>query len=417
MKKNRLQFTQEMDAAKAAAKTIMTSAEKEDRDITPEERTKIQGHLDNAKDLKAKIDGIDSDAALMSQIDSLTVSAGATPMVGVQPQVRHLNGQVKSLGQQFVEAEGMMAFFKDGKHRKSSAWHSPSAELMATTIDNSSGSGGDLVIPNYLPGILPGLTRRLVVADLLSSGSTDSPLIAYLVELVFTNAAAAVGQGGVKPESAITYDLVNETVKKIAHWLPVTDEMLSDVSQLKSYIDARLKLGVELTEEDQLLNGSGTGNNILGLMNRSGLATAISRNSGASETNEDAIFRQIWAIFTNSFLMPDGIVMNPTNWQTIALRKDTTGQYIGSNPFAATMTAQRLWGLPVAVTPAQTANTSLVGAYKMAAQVFRMGGIVVEASNSHADFFIKNLTAIRAEERAGLAVYRPASIGKVDTLN
>jgi hypothetical protein len=70
----------------------------------------------------------------------------------------------------------------------------------------------------------------------------------------------------------------------------------------------------------------------------------------------------------------------------------------------------------VAVTPAIVANTALVGAFKTAAQVFRKGGIRVEASNSHQDYFIKNLVAIRAEERLALAVYRPQAIGKVTGL-
>lgn len=56
----------------------------------------------------------------------------------------------------------------------------------------------------------------------------------------------------------------------------------------------------------------------------------------------------------------------------------------------------------------------LVGAFKTAAQVFRKGGVSVEASNSHASYFTTNLVAIRAEERLALAVYRPAAFATVD---
>jgi HK97 family phage major capsid protein len=130
----------------------------------------------------------------------------------------------------------------------------------------------------------------------------------------------------------------------------------------------------------------------------------------------DAIARQIAAIATTSFIYPDGIVMNPTNWFTVQTSKDANGQYFGAGPFAP-MQAATMWGLPVAPTPSIVANTALVGAFGSMSQVFRKGGIRVEASNSHQDFFIKNLVAIRAEERLALAVYRPASFGKVTGLN
>ena len=65
-----------------------------------------------------------------------------------------------------------------------------------------------------------------------------------------------------------------------------------------------------------------------------------------------------------------------------------------------------LWSKPVLVTGALGAGTALVGT-RAAAQVWRRGGLSVEASNSHSNFFQLNLVAIRAEERLGLAVYRP----------
>jgi HK97 family phage major capsid protein len=185
------------------------------------------------------------------------------------------------------------------------------------------------------------------------------------------------------------------------------------VAQIRSYIDARLMLGLDLTEEDQLLNGSGTGANIQGLMNRSNL-TATETRAG-SVTNAEAIFIEIMKVFNASFVMPTGTIINPANWQTIQLSKDGEGRYYGAGPFAGAQTPT-LWGLPAVVTPSIVANTALTGAFSSAAQVFRKGGVRIEASNSHQDFFVRNLTAIRAEKRLALAVYRAGAFGKIDSL-
>ncbi len=166
---------------------------------------------------------------------------------------------------------------------------------MAATLDETAASGGDLIITQYQPGILPLLFKRLVVADLLASGTTETNSISYMKETTFTNAAAAVAEGAPKPESTLAFDLVNDLVVKIAHWLPVTDEMLDDVLQIRSYIDARLQLGLSIAEEDQLLNGSGTAPNMTGLLNRSGLTTATTRSG--SVTNADAIFTAMMTVF------------------------------------------------------------------------------------------------------------------------
>ena len=121
-------------------------------------------------------------------------------------------------------------------------------------------------------------------------------------------------------------------------------------------------------------------------------------------------------VFNASFVMPDGHVINPANWQTIQLAKDANGQYYGMGPFAGVQ-PPTLWGLPVAVTPSIVANTSLTGGFKSSAQIFDHGGLRVDVSNSHSDFFIKNLVAIRAEERLALAVYRPLAFGTATGLN
>ena len=391
-----------------------------DREMTDAERGAIEAIGNEGKAIKARIEKAKADDGMLSLIDSLSLGQARTSPAGngntgiVPATPRQL--QQLSMGQQFVRSAAY-EFFRKGLHRTSSTWRSDSVELFdmkATTLTEDPASGGPLIIPQYLPGILPVLFKRLVVADLMAPGTTDSNAVTYMQETTFTNAAATVAEGSAKPESALIFAAVTEAVRKIAHWLPVSEEMLEDVAQISSYIDARLRLGVSLAEEDQLLNGNGTAPNIKGVMNRTGLAASIGRVDPA--TNADVIFQQMMAIFATSFVMPDGIVLNPTNWSTTVLSKTTTGEYIAGGPFSA-VPAQTLWGLPVAVTPSIVAGTGLVGAFKQCSQVFRHGGMRVEASNSHQDFFIKNLVAIRAEERLALAVYRPGAFGKVTTLN
>jgi HK97 family phage major capsid protein len=376
------------------------------RPMTDDEKKAIQELVDKGNGIKATIEKAKGDANMSAEIAKLTagMSSQQTPAA--------VRTSPKSFGQQFVDSEAF-AWLKKSSGIRGTAWTSPSAELFAATLTEDGASGGDLIVTEYRPGILPLMFKRLVVADLLASGTTDSNSVTYMKEETFTNAAAAVAEGQPKPESTLIFNQVTDLVQKIAHWLPVTDEMLEDVAQIRSYIDARLRLGLSITEEDQLLNGSGTAPNVQGLMNRSGLTTATVRSG--SVTNADAIFTAIMATFNASFVMPTGTVMNPANWQTTQLSKDGNGNYYGAGPFAGPQ-APTLWGLPVAVTPSIVANTALTGAYSSAAQVFRKGGVRVEASNSHADFFVRNLTAIRAEERLALAVYRPAAFSKITSL-
>ena len=398
----------DLEAKRTEGKALLlkygTLAESENRRFTESEETELRAIAAECRDLQDKIDTLQGHQTITEQINAMI---GETPR---RPAVH------KSLGQQFLESEAF-AFIRAGGHRAQSSWRSPGAELMprfwGATLTEDPASGGALVLPDYQAGIRALPTRRLMVADLFAPGTTDSNVVSYMQETLFTNAAAPVLEGGLKPESTLTFAPVTDPVRKIAHWLPVTEEMLEDVSQIRSYIDARLTLGVQIAEEDQLLNGSGVAPNILGVEKRAALAADVVR--AAAENNADAIFRQIMAIYGSSYLMPDGITMNPADWSVTALMKTTQGVYLAGGPFAP-LPAPTLWGLPVAVTPVQLATAAFVGAYKQAAQVFRKGGIRVEASNSHSDFFVKNLVAIRAEERLALAVYRPGAFGEVTGL-
>ena len=409
---------QQLDTATAEARRTLemyqARAESDGRTLTPYERSQVDAATAKAKDIKARLDRVRSDQAMTHEINRI-LGAGAGGR-------RSSSRGGADLGQLFVSSDAFQ-WLRETRGTRPQRFSSPSVELFpsdlqATTLTGEPGSpvsGADLVIPDYQPGILPMPTRKLTIADLLAPGTTDSNAIGYFAETTYDNAADTVAEGATKPESGFVFDAVTDPVRKIAHWVPVTDEMLEDVPGLRSYINSRLRLGVQLKEDDQLLNGNGTAPNISGILDRTGLAAAVAGGSGAI-ANADAIAAQIAAIRVATELEPDGIVMHPTNWLTLQVMKDSQNQYMGSGPFAAPA-RPTLWGLPVAVTSAITLGTALVGCFKTAAQLFRHGGIRVDVSNSHSDFFVKNLTAIRAEERIALAVYRPGAFGTVTGLD
>lgn len=394
---------------------IVKTADDESRTITDDEKQEFDRTEQRALELADDIERRERAEKLQP---SASLNDVARPEERDQDEEKP-KAETRSAGQQFVDSAQYRSMQASGQF-KSEGFSMPSVEIR-TTLTEASG-GNDLVAftPQIQGGIIPLRFKRLMVADLMPSGTADGNLIRYMKELAFTNAAATVAEAGAKPESAITFTHVDETFRKIAHTLPVTDEMLEDVSAIRSYIDARLVLGVQLTEEDQLLNGGGTGSDLTGILNRASLNTATARGT---DTNADAIFKQVTSIFTNAFYNVDGIVMNPANWQTVQLAKNAQGDYYGSGPW---MGAQGgtfgnggpfLWGTRVVVTPSIASGTALVGAFGEAAQVFRKGGIQLAATNSNASEFINNITRIRAEERIALAVYRPGAFGTVTGLN
>lgn len=406
-------YEKAVTTAKSVFQKQSEQAEQENRVRTDDEKAEVDKLMASAKEIKAKIARLTDDKSMSDEIERMLGQAKPTeqkPDPAASPE-----RETRSMGQQFVESAAGK-FFQEGRHKEHSSWRAPSVELHAatlTTTGGSPGSGGDLIIPDYRPGILPLLFKRLLVADLIAGGTTTSNSIVYMKESTFTNAADTVTEGADKPESTLIFDQATDPVQKIAHWLPVTEEMLEDVPAIRSYIDMRLRLGVELVEEDQLLNGTGTPPDIRGILNRTGLATTVVSGGSPGSSNADAIFTQMFSgIAFTAFVQPDGIIMNPTNWAAIALSKNADDQYYAGGPFN-TPPIPRLWGLPVVLTPSIAAGTALVGAFRSAAQIFRKGGIRVEASNSHSDYFVKNKVAIRAEERLALAVYRPAAFGKV----
>lgn len=229
---------------------------------------------------------------------------------------------------------------------------------------------------------------------------------------------ATVAEGGAKPQ--ISFDnptAVVDALKKIAGWIDMTDEFIEDLGFLKSEIDTRLLYQLTMFEEAQLLSGNGTGQNLLGIRNRSGVQVQAAPTDAAD--NADAVFQAMTKVSTATSLTADALVIHPLDYQEFRLSKDGNGQYFGGGYFqgqygnGSVLENPNLWGLRTVVTTAATQGEILLGAFRIGATVYRKGGVRVEATNTHADNFTNNKVTVRAEERVALAVRYPAAFVKV----
>lgn len=305
----------------------------------------------------------------------------------------------KSLGEHFVGSETGKAFI--GSHPTKGAAQVMIKATLSSLTTNAAGSVGAGIAPQRLPGIQELPQRRMTVRDLLMPGTTESNAIQYVQETGFTNSAAMVAEGGARPQSDIKMALLTSSVKTIGHHFKASREVLADVPMLRSVIDGRLRFGVQLKEETQLLSGDGTGNNLMGLNT---VATAYAAPGGlVAETMLDQMrFAALQAILAE--YPASGYVLNPIDWAAIETLKDDVGRYIIGQPQGDA--PARLWRLPVVQTPSQTVDKFLTGAFDMAAQVFDREETRVEVGYENDDF-TKGLVTILGDERIALAIYRP----------
>lgn len=302
---------------------------------------------------------------------------------------------LQTLGEQFVKQDG----FEKWQAGRSGAFR---LETKAAII-NATGQNQPLVPSQRLPGIINEPNRPMTVRDLLPTGQTNSNLIEYTRENVFTNSAGVQnGENTAKPESGITFTLAQAPVVTLAHWIPVSKQVLADAPQLQSYINTRLMYGLKLGEEDQILTGDGTGGKLSGILD-AGNFTEFNR-AVTGDTRVDTLRRALTQVVLSNY-SADAIVLHPADWEAIELTKATDGQYVWANPAMAA--GPQLWGRRVVPSLAMPQGRFLTGSFTMGAQIWDREQAAIQVSFEHADNFTKNMATILAEERLALTVYRP----------
>ena len=391
-----------------------------------EAESKAAGTLTDAK---AFLAGLAQPAD--GQLDA-AATAGALKALG--SHTAHglpMDPQGKTWGQMFTESEAFSGFVKryagrDGvipdsvKGIQSGTYFADGVTSKSLVTGLSDTSAGAFVRNDvYAPVTDLVGERELTLRDLLTTGSTESDTIEYVRITGKTNNAGMVpeatssGQpalynaptgaellsGGYKPESGLALEKVTTTVKTIAHWMPMTKRAASDAGQVRTLVDNFLRYGLTEKLEDQILTGAGTGENFQGILG-SGILTV-----GSAGTDIDAVVDAIRTVRVTGRRRPSAVVFHPNDWYSTGflLAKDAQNRYLVGDPRASLDQLNTLWGMRVVVTEAMTENTALVGDFRFGV-LWEREGVSISVTDSHLDFFTRNLLAILAEMRAGFGV-------------
>lgn len=421
------------ERAEAESKTAREMAQKAadaGREMTDDERHTYDTSMKALHDVLDGIKAVKADEAVMAQAKDFADSVGVS-------EKAQLNARAKSLGLTVIDSpefKSLMGSFPDGRVPTKSRVQSSPIQVKSLFTGASATSAGAFVV-NERTDIIEMLGRRpLSIRSLVANRRTTSDTVEFVQETSHTNSAAIVAEatssaaptlpaltgdslsagaslvnatgGGYKPEGSWAFAVATAVVKTIAEWVPVTKRAIADVAQLEGLINDELRADVLEAEEEQILNGDGQGENFYGINATSGIQT--------QEWTTDlftTLRKGVTKLRTVGRVNPTALVLNPADAEAIDLAQDGNDRYYYGGPQA--IGQRTVWGVPVIESEAQTAGVGLMGDFGKAV-LWDREQTTVTMTDSHADFFIRNLVAVLAEERLAFGVTRPTAFVSLD---
>ena len=412
-------MTEELKGILGEARKITEAAEEAGRDLTGDDQAAIKSHFEKATELKERIEkakDTDKMTAALADLEGVEYVPGQTK----QAPAGHPD-RGTSLGDAFIKSAEYKELLEQrasgdqfGRQQRVSSRPMGAKELLFTGTDRE--SAGALVTPDDR-GMQLGFTpfeRPLTLRQLLTSSTTNSDTVdfAYIAGVdqnaAFTPEATATdGSSGTKPQSGFTFERTQTTVKTIANWAAITKRALADAGQVRTMIDTFLRYGIEEEIDRQIIAGDGDGEDLLGLDNISGTQT-LSATGDDLQLLRRAKTRVRLGARTNA----NAILIHPEDREEIDLMQDGNMHYYMGGPVAAGGNTT-MWGLPVVESEVLDRGQAWVGDFTKAV-IYDRQQASIAVTDSHANFFVRNLVAILAETRLALAFIQPAAFVQVE---
>lgn len=271
------------------------------------------------------------------------------------------------------------------------------ASIKAALTNEGMGSSTDTGIPSQADhrGIVGPVLRPLRLLEVLPVRQTARDSVEFIQLSTTGNAGEQEFEGDEKAEVEFDGDPKKAEIVTVAAHTTASKQVLADHPALQSVINQVINHKLLSRLEARLINGTGGQGRIDGLANQ---GTPFIPTIGT--TPADIIGESLVRQADNGFL-PSLIVMNPLDWFRIQITKTEDEEYLFGSPTMPVPPA--LWNAAIVVTPSMsegefmTIDTSFT-------TVLDRESVSIVLSNSHKDYFTRNLVAILGELRAGLEI-------------
>ncbi|MBQ6687625.1 MAG: phage major capsid protein [Bacteroidales bacterium] len=389
-------------------------------------------NIDEISQMISTIDGKITDnaqtvASLQSEIQSLkgsqnSVSELENTIKSLQKEVQALQ-QTKAqsvittdnkmdYGSRFVASNEFKAF-KSALRDRNASIRLELAAAPETTQASNSATRTSLAQP-YEAGIVTDPRQVLAIESLFGKINIDVNAYQY-IKYGFTTTGTATGpavvsEGSAKPESNYRGTIETGTIKTLAHWTKMTEQMIADNGNIVTFINDDMQYQLNKVIDAQIVNGTGSGQ-LKGLSASGNYTDYI---TGAGIDTGDTVIDLILKVKTKmeaANIRNISLLLNPVDWCKVLCSKNVNKDYL--IPGIVDIPQQIIWGVPVILSGSVTSGKFHMGNFYEGGKIFERQGVTVEMARS-GDDFEKNLMTLRVERRLDFAVVQPKALAYGD---
>ena len=382
----------ELDEIVTIVRDIQDKAAREDRDLTDVETDRIRALGEMVEKLKGECsflnDQVVSERAwskLRADIEANRETEEIQP--DRHPSRRRPGLEIRGWGEAFTDSDAFRNYHGGGTSQRVTV---PLNLERRTEI-----SLDDLSLPpmQWTP---PQYTYATPLLDKVGKVTTGSNSVTWVEWTPNPMAAAAVvAEGALKPEAAMTATPNTGTLGTYATWKGITRQALEDAPYIRSLVENRLRQSVLVALENAVVTE---------LTGATGIPP-VTGSGAAGDTLLGVIRTGIATVQAAGFATPNAILINPADAADIdaALMAGTMNGAVINGTY---------WGVPVVPSMSVPPGTAFVGDFMVGITLFNRGQTDVYLTDSHADYFVRNILLILAETRALATTPEPAAMAK-----